>query len=130
MVALSRARWPRAITLLALCAAYVQGGLVKLLDFHGAVEEVVHFGMPAPSVLAVATIITELVGSLMVVSGILRWAGALWLAAFTLVATWLACRFWELPAGHERFASANTFWEHIGLIGGFLFVAISDLKRQ
>jgi len=30
--------------LLGLCAAYIQGGLVKATDFNGAVAELAHFG--------------------------------------------------------------------------------------
>ena len=39
----------------------------------------------------------------------------------------IALRFWEMPAGHERFMSANAFFEHLGLVGGFLLVAWHDL---
>lgn len=114
------------LALLGLCAAYLQGGLNKLLDWPGAVAEAAHFGLPAPALAAAATIVTELVGSALVLSGRLRWLGALWLAAFTLAATFVANRFWELPPGHERFMTANAFFEHLGLIGGFLLVVWLD----
>ena len=35
-------RW---LALLALCGAYLQGGLVKLMDFNGAQAEMAHFGL-------------------------------------------------------------------------------------
>jgi Amidohydrolase family len=56
------------------------------------------------------------------------WLAALALGGFTLMATMIALRFWELSAGHERFMAANAFFEHIGLVGGFLLVAWHDLK--
>lgn len=31
------------LALLALCAAYIQGPLVKMFDYEGAVAEMVHF---------------------------------------------------------------------------------------
>jgi hypothetical protein len=34
------------IALLGLCAAYIQGGLDKLLDFNAAIAETQHFGLP------------------------------------------------------------------------------------
>jgi uncharacterized membrane protein YphA (DoxX/SURF4 family) len=114
------------LALFGLCAAYLQGGLNKLLDWPGAVAEAAHFGLPAPALAAAATIVTELVGSALVLSGRLRWLGALWLAVFTLAATFVANRFWELPPGHERFMTANAFFEHLGLIGGFLLVVWLD----
>ena len=62
----------------------------------------------------------------------LRFAAAVWatlglcalaLAGFTLMATFVALRFWEMPLGHERFMAANSFFEHLGLVGGFVLVA-------
>ena len=78
--------------------------------------------------MAIATIITELVGSALILTGFYRWLGALWLAGFTLTATFIANRFWELPMP-ERFMSENTFFEHPGLVGGLLLVAWHDLVR-
>lgn len=83
-------RW---IALLGLCAAYLQGGLIKALDFQGAVAEMIHFGMVPAIPLAVMTIILELGASALVLTGFYRWAGALLLACFTVFATFLANRF-------------------------------------
>jgi len=116
----------RTVALLGLCAAYLQGGLQKLIHFSGAVAEAQHFGLPLASVAATATIVTELGGSLLILSGYYRWIGALWLAGFTLVATLVANRFWEIPLP-DRFGVENAFFEHLGLVGGFLLVAYLDL---
>lgn len=112
---------------LGLCAAYIQGGLVKLTDFTGAVAEMKHFQLAPPVLFAVLTIALELVASAMVMTGVLRWLGALALAGFTLMSNLIALRFWEQPAGKARRANANAFFEHIGLAGGFLLVAWLDL---
>jgi len=45
------------------------------------------------------------------------------------MATFIALRFWELPAGHERFMAANAFFEHLGLVGGFILIAWYDLQK-
>jgi uncharacterized membrane protein YphA (DoxX/SURF4 family) len=114
------------IGLLGLCAAYLQGGLNKLLDFPGAIGEAVHFGLPMPAVTAVLTVALELVASIMILSGRLRWLGALALGAFTLAATAIALRYWEMEPGMPRFMAANAFYEHLGLTGAFLLVALWD----
>ncbi len=106
-------RW---LALLALCAAYLQGGLTKAFNLAGAVAELQHFGLPPAAPLVVLTIVK-------------RWAGALVLAGFTLFATFVANRFWEMAAP-ERFMAENAFFEHIGLIGGFVLVAWHDLKQR
>lgn len=120
------APWVRRLALLLLCAAYLQGGLVKLFDFPGAIAEMNHFGLAPAPLFAVAVIALELGASAMILSGRLRWLGALALAAFTAAATFMANRFWELPPGHERFMLTNAFFEHWGLVGGFLLVAWLD----
>jgi uncharacterized membrane protein YphA (DoxX/SURF4 family) len=116
-------RW---FTLLLLCAAYLQGGLNKLLDFPSAIAEMNHFGLSPAAPLAVAVIVLELGASALVLTGFYRWLGAMLLAGFTLAATFVALRFWEL-APPERFMAANSFFEHLGLAGGFLLVAWHDL---
>jgi uncharacterized membrane protein YphA (DoxX/SURF4 family) len=119
-------RW---LALLALCAAYLQGGLVKAFDFAGAIAEMNHFGLSPAAPLAIVTIALELGASLLILTGVYRWLGALALAGFTLMATLLANRFWEM-APPERFMAMNGFFEHIGLCGGFLLVAWCDLNER
>lgn len=116
----------RFLALLALCSAYIQGPLVKIFDFAGAQAEMTHFGLlPAP-LFAVGVIVFELLMSALVLSSVYRRPAALALAAFTLAATFLALRFWELPIGMERSMAMNAFFEHLGLAGAFVYVAAMD----
>ena len=117
------------IALLGLCAAYIQGGLTKVFDFSAAVAETQSFGLPFAATATAATIVTELAGSALILTGIYRWLGALWLAGFTLFATFVANRFWEM-APPQSFMVENSFFEHLGLIGGFLLVAWLDLRKS
>ncbi|QKK20366.1 DoxX family protein [Rhizobium indicum] len=119
----------RTFALLALCAAYIQGPLTKLFDFQSAIGEMEHFGLHPAAFFGVAVIVFELAASAMVVSGILRWAGALALAGFTLFATLIALRFWELSPGMDRMMATNAFFEHLGLGGAFIIVAANDLTK-
>jgi uncharacterized membrane protein YphA (DoxX/SURF4 family) len=128
---LSRLATPvmRWIALLGLCAAYLQGGIVKLANINGAVAEMHHFGLSPAMPFAIAVIAFELVASLAILTGYGRWLGALALGAFTVVATFMANRYWELGAA-ERFGVENSFFEHLGLAGGFLLVAWHDLRDR
>lgn len=119
----------RAFALLALTSAYLQGGLTKALDFSGAMAEMTHFGLAPAAPLAAGAIALEIIAPIMVLSGVMRWAGALALAAFTVAASLLANRFWGM-AGAERFAAANAFFEHVGLAGAFVLVAWYDLAGK
>ncbi|WP_354326955.1 DoxX family protein [Variovorax atrisoli] len=120
-------RW---VALLLLCAAYLQGGLQKAFDFPAAIAEMNHFGLSPAGPMAIAVIVLELGAAAMILTGRLRWLGALALAGFTLMATFVALRFWQMPVGQERFMAANAFFEHLGLVGGFLLVAWLDLKER
>ncbi len=118
------------IGLLMLCAAYLQGSITKLLDFEGAVSELQHFGLYPAGPLAVTLILFEIGASVMVISGCFRWIGAGALSLFTLLASFIALRFWELPSGMVQTMAMNAFFEHVGLAGAFLLVAGHDLKDR
>jgi uncharacterized membrane protein YphA (DoxX/SURF4 family) len=119
-------RW---IALLGLCAAYLQGGINKLTDFPGAIAEMQHFGLSPAAPRAILVIGLELGASALILTGVYRWVGAVALAAFTLMATFIANRFWEMSPP-ESFMAANGFFEHLGLVGGFLLVAWLDIREQ
>ncbi|MBX5012402.1 DoxX family protein [Rhizobium lentis] len=119
----------RTMSLIALCAAYIQGPISKIYDFNGALAEMDHFGLHPAVFFAVAVIVFELTASAMVICGFLRWAGALALSGFTLVATFIALRFWEMAPGMDRMMATNAFFEHLGLAGAFVFVAAFDLTK-
>jgi uncharacterized membrane protein YphA (DoxX/SURF4 family) len=113
----------------AICAAYIQGGLVKALDFNGAMAEMTYFGLQPAALFAGLVVVLELGASALILTGFYRWLGALALAGFTLAATLMANRFWEMSPP-ERFIGMNGFFEHIGLAGALLLVALYDLKEH
>lgn len=121
------APWMRWIALLCVCSAYLQGGLTKALNFSGAIAEMQHFGLDPATPLAIATIVVEFGAALMILAGWWRWLGALILALFTLGATFVANRFWEIPLP-DQVMVMNAFFEHFGLIGAFLLIAWHDLR--
>ncbi|WP_084582984.1 DoxX family protein [Sphingomonas azotifigens] len=117
---------------LLLVGAYLLGGLVKLTDWHGAVAEQAHFGMHPPVLWAALTIAVELVGPVLILTGRWVWLGAGMLGVFTLLAAFTANAFWSMPPGPERFGATNAFFEHLGLIGGFVLAALvaEQAKRR
>ncbi len=114
---------------LLLVSAYLLGGVVKLTDFPSAIAEQVHFGVHPPVLWAVVTIAVELIGSAMILSGRWVWLGAGMLGVFTAAAAVVASPFWTLH-GQERFMATNAFFEHLGLVGGFILTALVARARQ
>jgi uncharacterized membrane protein YphA (DoxX/SURF4 family) len=124
-------RWTWLLARVALTGAYILGGLTKLLDFPAAVAEQEHFGLHPGALWAAATIAVELIGPALVISGRWVWLGAGMLGVFTGLAALLANNFWALQ-GQARFVATNAFFEHIGLIAGFVLAALlaEHARRQ
>lgn len=122
--------WPGTAFLarLALTGPYILGGIVKLTDWQGAVAEQAHFGMQPATLFAAATIAVELIGSALILADRLAWLGAGMLGVFTLLAAIVANAFWTME-GQDRFMATNAFFEHLGLVGGFVLVAILSPRR-
>lgn len=121
-------RWTATLARLALVSAYLLGGIVKLGDWPAAVLEQAHFGLQPAALWAALTIAVELIGPLLILSGRFVWLGSGMLGVFTLFAAITANAFWAMPAGQARFMATNAFVEHIGLIGGFVLVALLDTR--
>jgi uncharacterized membrane protein YphA (DoxX/SURF4 family) len=107
----------------ALCSAYALGGVTKLLNFSGAVAEQEQFGIKPGWLWAPMAIAVELGGSALVISGYWVWLGAGALGVLTALTSLSADQFWRMK-GPERLATANTFFEHVGLVPGFVIVAM------
>lgn len=114
---------------LALATPFALSGISKLLDFSGTVHEITALGLMAPTLVAAATIATQLGGSILFLTRRLCWLGAGLLSVFTLLATLVAHAFWQFD-GIERVQHLRTFCEHIAIIGGFIAAAILVNTRR
>jgi uncharacterized membrane protein YphA (DoxX/SURF4 family) len=114
---------------IALTSAYLLGGLTKLADFPAAVAEQEHFRLYPGALWAVLAIIVELGGSVLVISGRLVWFGAGALGVLTAITCLVADHFWTLE-GQARAMALNGFFEHIGLVAGFVLVAMTAASAR
>ncbi len=125
-----RATW--FLARLALSSAYLIGGVDKAIDFPGAVAEQAHFGLEPAWAWAIATIVVELGGSLLLIWGRLVWLAAGALGVLTAIAMLVANNFWIME-GQARFLAMNSFFEHLGLIAGLALaakMAASTARRE
>jgi uncharacterized membrane protein YphA (DoxX/SURF4 family) len=122
-------RWTWFAARLALTSAYILGGLTKLSDFSAAILEQEHFELYPGWMWASLSNLVELAGSVLVLSGYLLWLGAGGLGVLTAIAMLVANNFWGM-SGHARLQAANAFFDHIGLIGGFVLVALVAAHRK
>jgi len=112
----------------ALTLPYWWSGIEKLLHPQAALAEISSLGLPSPEISYAMLLLTQLVGSLLVICNRWTWLGAGALGVFTAIVTVLAHPFWNLQ-GAERFAAMSTFLEHIALIAGFVYAAMLAVSR-
>lgn len=116
----------RGLFLLArilLCVPFFLSGIAKIADFPAAVAEMAHFGLHPPAAFAVATIITQLLGSALVIHGRHAWLGAGAMAVFTVLTIPIAHDFWNME-GMQAMMEMFFVIEHIAVIGGMMLVSI------
>src|SRR5437773_302839 len=114
-----------AVTLIArllMAALFIIFGIRKVLAFGFYAGYFTKLGFPAPEVMVVLAIIVELIGGVLFAIGWkTRWMA--WaLAVFTLIATFMAHRYWEFDAAQYAAQMIN-FWKNITIIGGLMMVA-------
>ena len=104
-----------------LALLFVVGGFSKIGGFDGIVGYIGSKGLPLPQLLAIGTIVLEIVAGLALIAGLkARWAAAA-LAVFTLLATLLFHNYWAMPAEQQRIQYL-LFSKNIAVIGGLLMV--------
>jgi transmembrane protein len=113
----------RVVARVLLTLPFWMSGLAKLADFGFATEEMAMFGLTPPAAFAVATIITQLGGSALVISGRRAWLGAGALGIFTALTIPIAHNFWALE-GERAMMEMFFVVEHISVIGGLMLAAI------
>ncbi len=107
----------------ALASPFLASGLLKLSDRDAAVVEFTMLGIWSPQIVVVAVIVTQLGGSLLLLTRRGAWPGACILAVFTAVATIIAHPFW-LAGSVDRGRQLTTFLEHLAIIGGLGAAAV------
>ncbi len=109
---------------LAVTFPFWMSGFAKLLDFDTGTGEMAHAGLEPAAAFNLATIIMQLAGSLLLITGRCVPLAAGGLAGFTALTVLLVHRFWAIIDEPFRTIALHTASEHVGLIGGLLAIAI------
>lgn len=115
---------------IALCVVYFQGALSKMLDINTALVSMDKLSVQTAVFVALLVIVFELMAAAMIISGHLRWAGALALAGCTVVITLIGLRFWNMGLGIGYNHADDVLYHSLGLVGALVFVAAYDLARK
>ena len=105
-----------------LALMFVISGAGKLGNLAGTAGYIASAGLPAASVLALATGLLEVIAGLALIVGFkARWA-ALALGVFTLLASVLFHAYWSAPAD-QQFVQQLMFMKNLAVAGGMFLVA-------
>lgn len=107
---------------LVLTSMFWLSGIAKLADFNAGVGEMVHFGLEPPALFNIATAITQIVGSALIIANRWTWLGAGMLAVFTALTIPVAHNFWTMQEP-MRTIEFHIVMEHITVIGALMVVA-------
>ncbi|WP_312402569.1 DoxX family protein [Rhizobium sp.] len=120
--ALTSSTWFGYLARTVLTFMFWASGLSKLIDFNAGVAEMAHFGLEPAVAFNVATIITQLGGSILIILNRWTWLGAGALAVFTALTIPLVHHFWTME---EPFKTIEFYvvMEHITVIGALMVVA-------
>jgi len=113
---------------IALTFPFWASGVAKLVDFDAGVAEMARVGLEPAAAFNGATIIVQLIGSLLIIANRFAWLGAGALGIFTGLTILLVHRFWAMTEEPFRTVAFHTATEHVGIIGGL--IAISILSRR
>ena len=100
---------------------FLLAGLSKFGNLQGAAGYIASGGLPMGYVLAIATALLEVLGSVTLIVGFHARIAALLLAVFTIAASLLFHKFWAVPA-EQQMVQQLMFLKNLAAAGGLLFV--------
>ncbi|AWK89725.1 DoxX family protein [Azospirillum thermophilum] len=111
-----------------LGAIFVQSGFGKLMSLGGFIGGLESQGVPMAAVLGTIGAAVEFFGGLAVVLGAWTRLAALAVAGFTVAATLIAHRYWEVAPEAMRMQQIQ-FMKNVAIIGGLLSLVASGGGR-
>ncbi len=100
---------------------FIVAGVGKLTGFEGTVGYMQAYNVPMAQILAVATVIIELGGGVMLIIGWNARIAAAVLFLFVLIVSPIFHGFWAVPAEQQQLQMIM-FLKNLGIMGGMLYV--------
>jgi putative oxidoreductase len=112
-----------------LASLFVISGIFKIVGFSGTVGYFTSLGLPVPTVAVLVTILVEVGGGLLLMTGRGVKPVALIIALFTVGATLSAHHFWTLDGAAAQ-AQLTHFLKNVSIIGALLLVSAIDAEAE
>jgi putative oxidoreductase len=118
-----------AIGRVTIAILFVLSGIEKVMDLSATAAAIGGKNLPMPQVLAVATVVLELGGGLLIIVGWQTRIVALALAIFCVVAGYFFHDFWHYPEGAEHTNNMIHFMKNVSIVGGLLMLCAAGAGR-
>lgn len=112
-----------------LASLFVISGIFKIVGFAGTVGSFGSLGLPVPTLAVLVTILVEVGGGLLLMTGRGVRPVSLVIALFTVGATLSAHHFWTLEGAAAQGQMIH-FLKNVALIGALLLVSSIDPQAQ
>lgn len=112
-----------------LAWVFVGSAYGALTNFSGAVGYFRSLSLPVPQLFTTTTVILEILISAGLILGIGTRYCAVLTFLFVVMATAIAHRYWEYPAGSQQIGQYNNFLKNISILGGPLLIFVTGGGR-
>ena len=108
---------------------FVGTAFATITNFAGSLSYFTSLKLPGPALFTWLALVLELLMCAGLILGVAtRWAAIL-VFAFVVVATAIAHRYWEYPAGPQQIGQYNNFLKNISIMGGALTIFVTGAGR-
>lgn len=115
--------WLDLVARILIGMLFIIYGAMKVFKYAFYVSYMAKFGVPSPDVFIILAIIVEIGGGTLLVLGWkTRWA-VIALAVFTVAATLIFHRYWEMD-GPAAAANMANFFKNLAILGAFIYIYI------
>jgi putative oxidoreductase len=100
-----------------------------ITNFAGSLAYFTSQKLYPPEVWTWVALLLEILISVSLILGIGTRYGAILLFTFVVIATAIAHRYWEFPAGPQQIGQYNNFLKNISMLGGALAIFVTGAGR-
>jgi putative oxidoreductase len=121
-------KWLFVLGRVLLSAIFILSGLGKLPHFHDIAAMMAGKGIPLASVALVITLLIEIGGGLLILTGYKAKYAALVIALWLIPVTLVFHHFWGIPAEQQQEQMVN-FLKNAAIMGGLLILAYASPEK-
>jgi len=108
-----------------LAWVFVGSAYGAITNFSGSVGYFRSLNVPAPELFTTTAVALEVLMSAGLILGIATRYCAILVFLFVLIATAIAHRYWEYPAGPQQIGQYNNFLKNFSIMGGALLIFVT-----